>query len=386
MSVEDPNGIVGKRESHVLEFKAKEILKSPTKIAREVVAFLNKEGGDVWIGYPEQNGVALAPETIPDADRALGALQNHLIDTIEPPVRIPGDVDLKVVNGQILVSVSKGKNFPYAHRDKGRHYWIRGGDRVRDMSREEIFQSKSEDPVLKVVDVLREAQKEATKGFPSSLWLRLVPSESLSIDVDDQATTEMFRKWLTDPTATGNRRGGWSFAHDLTPPKTLGDTIQHGEASYRTEIKNTGQVTFTMDRNLLYWMGNDSDPRDLWPNTLIGLPTSLFHLMAAMLGQYGKERSDLKVVAGFFINGIRDWRLRPGSAREPVLPWAGPKTLEEDVLEIDPERLVFDADKLRENPDQCGLRLVRLIYGAFGFESDAIPPEFDQQHGVLRLG
>jgi hypothetical protein len=59
---------------------------------------------------------------------------------------------------------------------------------------------------------------------------------------------------------------------------------------------------------------------------------------------------------------------------------------ENDVLEIDPDRLVFAANDLKQNPDRCGLRVVRLIYGRFGFESGAIPPEFDQQQGRLLMG
>jgi hypothetical protein len=47
---------------------------------------------------------------------------------------------------------------------------------------------------------------------------------------------------------------------------------------------------------------------------------------------------------------------------------------------------VFAANDLKENPDRCGLRVARLIYGRFGFESGAIPPEFDQQQGRLLLG
>lgn len=389
MSVEDSNGIVGKRESHILEFKAKEILKTPAKIARGVVAFLNSKGGNFWIGYPEQNGVAGAPELVPDADRALGSLRNHLIDTIEPPVQIPGEIDLKAVNGQILVSVKPGMNGPYAHRDGGRRFWIRVADRVREMSREEIAKTFRNQPgpegrLGKVVTDLRKGQLAAEKP---SLWLRLVPSERLSIDLDDEAAKRQFREWLMDVSTTGNRRTGWNFANNLSEPKFLGNLVSHGMDPYRQlEIRNDGQVTFTLTLHNLYHKGNDNDPRDLYPYALMEFPVSVFRLAAAILGRYDAGRSNLQVVAGFVISGIRGWRLRPGSPEIPALPWAGPKSFDQNVLEIDPEQLVFDADKLKENPDRCGLKLVRLIYGAFGFESSQIPPEFDQQHGVLRLG
>ncbi len=390
MTIEDPNGIRGKRESHVLEFKSQEILKAPAKIAREVVAFLNKEGGDVWIGYPEQNGIALAPEVIPDADRMLGALQNHLIDTIEPPVRIPDEIDIKVANAQIRVSVRKGQNGPYAQRDRGRHFWIRIGDRLREMSREEIAegfrgQPKSEERFLKVVSDLRQAQQGAAKEAPR-LWLRLVPSESLSIDFDDEENRKQFREWLMNPKATGNRPAGWNFANRYEYPKFLSDRVTQGDSDIRcTEIRSTGQVTFTMNRDTLNRKAIESERQNLSPYLLMEFPTSVLRLAAAILGRYQGGRANLKVVAGFLISGVREWSLRPGSPDEP-LPWAGPKTFEQKVLEIDPERLVFDADRLTRKPDECGFQLVRLIYEAFGFDKDAIPPEFDQQQGILRLG
>ena len=61
MSIDDPNDLIGKRESATLEFKAQEILKAPAKIAREVVGFLNASGGHVWIGVQENGGVAVPP-------------------------------------------------------------------------------------------------------------------------------------------------------------------------------------------------------------------------------------------------------------------------------------------------------------------------------------
>ena len=391
MNFEDPNGIVGQRESHVLEFKAKAILKTPAKIARGVVAFLNKDGGAFWIGYPEHDGVAGVPETIPDAERARAALQNHLIDTIEPPVQIPGEIDLAVVNGQILVTVHRGRNRPYVHRDGGRHYWIRVGDRVRDMSREEIASAfrdqppTADDRLARVLADLRNAQQQAVKEKPA-LWLSLVPSEPLALDFHDKATGDQFRRWLTDPTSTGNRRLGSQFAHSSVEPELLGDRFRLGNPniSKSTQISSTGQVTFTMNRESLLSKMDGAGDLDLWPLRVVELPVSLFRLMGALLDRYGRTKQDLKIVAGFCISGIRGWRLQSGSPFEPE--WDEPKVFEHDVLEIDPEQLVFDSYRLIENPDQCGLRLVRLIYGSFGFESNAIPPEFDQQQGVLRLG
>ena len=392
MGIEDPNGISGKKESSALEFKAKEILKTPTKSARGVVAFLNSNGGAFWIGYPEQSGIAGTPELIPNVDRALGVLQNHLIDTIEPPVRIPGEIEMKVVNGQILVSVKQGLNGPYAHRDGGRRFSIRVGDRTREMSREEIAKAFRKAPhnegrLVEIVNSLREEQqKVARKG--ASLWLRLVPSEPLSIDFDDDAIQRQFLEWLTVDASTGNRRTGWNFVNHSSEPKFKVGRVFHemGGHGRTTEVTRAGQVTFTTPRDDLYWKGNDNDPHDLYPYCLMEFPVSVFRLASVILNRYDKLGTIRQVVAGFVISGIRGWRLRPGSPKGPPSPWDRPKEFEQGALLIDPGQLEFDADKLRENPDRCALRLVRLIYEEFEFQSEAIPPEFDQQQGVLRLG
>ena len=54
----------GQRESSVLEFKDERALGDGWTVAREVAAMLNSQGGVIWIGVPEQDGVALAPQGI----------------------------------------------------------------------------------------------------------------------------------------------------------------------------------------------------------------------------------------------------------------------------------------------------------------------------------
>ena len=54
-----------------------------------------------------------------------------------------------------------------------------------------------------------------------------------------------------------------------------------------------------------------------------------------------------------------------------------------DLLELDPGQLIFDSEEVKTSPDRCGYRVVRLVYEKFGFDSEAIPREFDRTHGVL---
>jgi hypothetical protein len=392
MSGFDPKSLLGKAESDRLEFKEAEALRRPANIAREVVGFLNAKGGEIWIGVKEEHEKAVDFQRIADVEQARSALLNHLIDTIEPPFR-SDEVDLKCKGDLIHVTVKKGIRPPYAQRDGGRRFWIRIDHRLREMSREEIGKefaeafkahSTEKDRVAEITEKLRKDQASAALEEPE-LWLQLVPTESLDIDFNDKPTQDQFRVWLTDPSATGNRRSGWDFVHDLRGPRFLGDQVRHGNDDdyMRTQITEQGQLTFRVHSDSLRQLVGAVS--SFAPYALVEYPVSVFRLMAAILGRHAEAHADMQVVTGLVISGIRGWSLSPGSPREPARHWGGPKAFEDDVLEIDPAQLVFAANDLKENPDRCGLRVVRLIYGRFGFESGAIPPEFNQQQGRLHL-
>jgi hypothetical protein len=393
MSGFDPKSLLGKDENDRREFKEAEALRRPANIGREVVGFLNAGGGDIWIGVEEEHEKAVDFQRIADVERARSALLDHLIDTIEPPFR-SDEVDLKCKGDLIHVTVKKGKNPPYAQRDGGRRFWIRIGARLREMSREEIgrefaqaFKGQSTDKnrVAEIAEKLRKDQARGALEKPQ-LWLRLVPTESLHIDFNDKPTQDQFRTWLTDPSATGNRRSGFTFTNNLAEPHFTAAHLEHGgdKAYRRTQVTEEGRVTFTVNDHGLRRL--ELEVPYFEPYALVEYPVSVFRLMAAILERHAQAQADMQVVAGLVISGIRGWSLSPGSPREPARLSEGPKAFENDVLEIDPERLVFAANDLKEHPDRCGLRVVRLIYGRFGFESGAIPPEFDQQQGRLLLG
>jgi len=86
---------LGKREGEKLELKGPD--SRPIDIAREVVAFLNAEGGELWWGVKETDGRSAATEPFQDGDARKRDLQNHLIDTLEPSPTIPEEVDIALV-------------------------------------------------------------------------------------------------------------------------------------------------------------------------------------------------------------------------------------------------------------------------------------------------
>jgi schlafen family protein len=75
---------IGQRENQRLEFKSKDALRHLASVGRAVVAMLNSEGGDVWIGLKEVDGVAVTLEPIHNPDQEIKRLRDHFSDSIEP--------------------------------------------------------------------------------------------------------------------------------------------------------------------------------------------------------------------------------------------------------------------------------------------------------------
>jgi predicted HTH transcriptional regulator len=196
MSAFDPRDLLGKAEGDRLEFKEAEALRRPANIAREVVGFLNAQGGDIWIGVKEGGGKAVELQTIPNIETARRSLLDSLIDLIEPQFN-QEEVGVSCEGTLIRVSVSRsGQNPPYAVRDGGRRFLVRIDDRLREMSREELASAFSAGSTKKessmqasaqTKDELRKAQRSEALA-KDQLWLRIVPTESLQIDFNDEPT------------------------------------------------------------------------------------------------------------------------------------------------------------------------------------------------------
>ena len=73
MSASDPKDLLGRAEDEKLEFKAKDVLRHPATVARVVVAFLNKDGGHLWIGVDESEGRATKLDPVDSFLRETGA-------------------------------------------------------------------------------------------------------------------------------------------------------------------------------------------------------------------------------------------------------------------------------------------------------------------------
>jgi len=389
-----PRVPVGKREGLRLEFKGRDSLGEPASIGREVVAMLNAEGGEVWIGVEERDGCAAAIQGIAAPERAEAVLQDHLVDTIEPSP-LPDEVRLEQVSmpGQeavlvVLVNPQEGRR-PYAQlKGGGRHYLVRVGARIRPMSREEIL-SRTGVPVgagtqrnearRRLLEEREEIQRESREVF----WIQIRPGPPQRIDLEDTRLLD----YLRDPRRTGNRQAGWGFTNPYLEPQCkphLGLlTLGVEDEGPQTEIRQDGSIVFSAPLESLRWKRQE---REIWPFALLEYPVSLFRLASALYRDL-PEPDGGEVVADLVFVGLQDWVLKPYSP-DTVLyrVRSGAKFQEEDLLY--PEPLVFHWREVLDEPDRCAFRLVERVYKAFfgaGYQDKIIPREYDRAAGRLVL-
>lgn len=396
---------LGQKENERLEFKARASLETPEDIAREVVAMLNAEGGEVWIGLREEGGRAVAVDPVPDPDRELGRLQDYLIDTMEPPPD-SSEVELQRLDeesGSVLRIRMKPQEErrPYSFlRRGGRHFVIRVGARLRTMTREEIAErfsrsgSRSDTSHLhevfgKLNSRLENLQKAGRGGF---LWLGLLPAVPEPLQLDFQRVEES--DLLIDPAKTGNRRVGSNFTAAYTLGRRLpahhkdpqgGYLLVGKEDVFWLKVYRRGIIELEIPLVSL-WKGGQE--RALDPGILMEYIVSIFRLAGVLYGDRGFWTKEIPastlVVAQLVILGLEGWSLP--KALQPEWPFLKERKREvyrEHDLVLD-RPAVFDLSEIREEPDLCGYRLVEQVYEAFNLSWKDIPL-FDRKTGRLVL-
>ncbi len=366
---------LGQRESLWLEFKGADVLKDPEKIAREVVAMLNAEGGEVWVGLREEGGRAVAVEEIPYPEREQRRLRAYLLDVTEPPLT-SGELDVHKVEsgeGSILrvIVTPRMEKAPYALVSKGGRYFVtRTGGRTRPMSRAELFSQRTgSDPAASVTLKLleeRRAIQESSRGF---FWLRLQPVRGLTIDFT------RYQEHLTNPSLSENRRTGWNFVSADRLPIVRPDKLTTDPENHRrVEIRRDGGLLFEVPLEDLS-LGRARQEREIWPLALLEFPTSAFRLAKTVYT--GALESGDQVIADLAIFGARGWILRGGTPGQVVaLNTPHGYDSSDDLLSEGP--FGFDFSEISANPDACAYRIVRWVYDAFGFGENAIPDWFDR--------
>ena len=137
----DPRAIIAGGENAKTEFKRDDRALRPERLAREIVAFANMNGGVIVIGVEDDGAISGVTRR---------NMQAWLMDTvigrfIDPQI-VP-DYDEFVLDGKriAVVTVPAGSAKPYAVRQQERtDYYIRLGDTVQRAGREQmarLFQS-----------------------------------------------------------------------------------------------------------------------------------------------------------------------------------------------------------------------------------------------------
>jgi hypothetical protein len=124
--------------------------------------------------------------------------------------------------------------------------------------------------------------------------------------------------------------------------------------------------------------------RVLNPIAVIETICSTFRVAGRIVGDHHLD-DEVPVLAdiGLF-HMSHEWRLKPHSPETSFFHLSEGASLDGDsLLRTDP--FEFTAADVRDTPDACALRVVRWIYGSFGFSDEAIPAEFDQKSRRFRL-
>ncbi len=381
---------LGQPESDELEFKGKEVLQRLYNVSREVVGMLNASGGQIWIGLGEEEGRAVRVEPIAQPEREASRLKDHLSDVIEPSPSSDEfaveQVSLRAEHAVLRVRVKpKEERKPYALVEgTARHFLKRVHDRLRPMSREEIFlayaQGAAPDQDHEVASrKIREARDKLRDS--NCLWLRIQPVGKAKLTLSGD-----YRPYFVDHSRTGNRLSGWNFVGAEPFRAEPGKITCGARDGVFVAVFCDGAVEFSMPLINLYWKTTgyqgDKPPNEIWPFVLLEYPASIFRLAATICRE--RRFPAPTFLADLVLFGIAGWTLRPHSPSSLQYKLAKPRSAEgKDILA--PEPLSFSRDEIVGEPDRCAFRLVGRVYEAFGLFEEEMPAEFDRKSGRLIL-
>lgn len=127
--------LIRKGEGVRLEFKTKDILSDKAKLAREMVALANTDGGKILIGVNDNGRI----EGIKGQEKDEERLINIARDKCNPPIS-PSFEIVKTSQGDVYaVTVPKFEDYPYAVKtSSGGVYFIRVGSTIREPTSSEM--------------------------------------------------------------------------------------------------------------------------------------------------------------------------------------------------------------------------------------------------------
>lgn len=370
---------------------------------------LNAEGGEIWVGLGEADGVAVAVEEIPEPELSRQSLRDFLVSTVEPSPS-PGEIEIDPIpsaKGSVLRLLVKPdpSRKPYALlRRSGRAFWIRIADRLRVMDREEIRESfrgskPGTDELRRAEETLKSElnalQGEAGRDRVGIFWLRILPVPRFSLDLGALQRGNL----LLDPRETENRRTGQTFFQAYGPkggmPRLDSGRLVVGESDAAAlSIYRHEGIKLRLPLEKLHAGHEPGATKPLYWLSLMELPVSVFRLLSKMIesGDYWEKPLAPKTLflCSIALFGLEGWTLRPSSPRAyQVDEWFNylhqePRSSsDQDFVLANP--LPFAVSEVQDHPDRCGFLLTSRVYEAFGLGPDQMPPEFDQKAGRLIL-
>lgn len=272
MTKEELLNIVRKGENKRVEFKR--AIDRPERIAEEIVAFANMEGGLILFGVDDDGIVqGLTPS---DATRGLRADEEFLINVArnncEPSLLVEtaeADVDGKAV---LILRIPIGRDKPYRVRHNSK-YFIRVGSTKREATREEQFRLFQAGDFLKYdffpisFTTIDDINLDKVRSFFSRIYEREyqnVVDENLLVNL------EIFTRMLDAPRATVGgmllfgkepqrflpqsgidlaRYSGTDVSHEIIDRAnldgTLDELIDQAVAFVKRNTRNSGIITGT---------------------------------------------------------------------------------------------------------------------------------------------
>lgn len=414
---------LGRRENEVLEFKAAGVMKDLHDVGREVVAFLNAKGGQLWIGIVETDGVATQRDRIDEVHSEKERLWNHLIETIEPGID-ESTVAIEVVDeegraGILRIRVTPDESLlPYSQLRRGgaRHFFERAGARVRPMSRERIF-SMAKHHASEITSKhnesswIAEAREEALESKQRCLWLGIEPDAPLDVDLRSQG----LRHLLAEPTATGNRASGWTFASRFDPPARIDRRLVLGSnGSTYLSLWHDGRIEYTPTIDRLTWLDR---PIVIDPLIVAERIVSVLRLASTLYrsprdgrarppyanGDGGRTESQTleilaamgkkplpsevpqpkHVVVDLALGNVQGLYFNP-FRHNTAEYYGGGKQLEEATIQLD-RPVVAGFSEFVDDPDATAFRLLSRLYDRLGLSDELLPPQFDRRTRRLIL-
>lgn len=127
-----------RRESPTLEYKHKRA--NAEAIVKELVSFVNSDGGTVILGVQEEEDEIVGLQHIPNTGTREESIQNHIADNVDPRIRV--SFEYPVVDEKQLIAISvEPDGYLHSHTRNGRPvYPVRQGTRLVYLNALELLQ------------------------------------------------------------------------------------------------------------------------------------------------------------------------------------------------------------------------------------------------------